>query len=339
MRYFPIFLDVKARTIIVVGGGEEALRKLRLLGRTGARITVVADGVDPEIAAMPQVSRIDGPFAPSMLEGAILVVSADPAQNRAVAEAAALRGIPCNCVDRPGLSSFIMPSIVDRSPVIVAIGTEGTAPVLGQGLRAKIEATLPSRLGELATAAAGLRGRIARELPAGGPRRAFWRRFFFGPARDAFLADRRQAHASIVETLIAGGTDAQGAIAFVSAGGGDPELLTLKAHRLLQEADVIVHDAGMPDAIFELARRDASRLKVNRNDFTTTADILLAALRRGLRVVRLHMGAVSVEERAAVAAEAVAVDIVPGVAEPESAAPLPSRQSLRQTIEALKVAS
>ena len=339
MRYFPIFLDLSGRAVVVVGGGEEALRKLRLLARTAARIQVVAADVDPEIAALPGISQIDAPFSPELLDGAVLVVSTDPVLNRTVAKAAARRGIPCNCVDRPGLSSFIMPSIVDRTPVVVAIGTEGTAPVLGQGLRSRIEAMLPPRLGAIAAMAAQLRERIARELPPGRARREFWRHYFFGPAGQAILADQRERHGRIVENLIAGQRDAGGSVAFVSAGSGDPDLLTLKAHRLLQEADAIAHDRDMPAAILEFARRDATRLLVGPTDFTTTANLLMSEVQKGHRVVRLHMGCVSVEERAAVAAEAIAVEVVPGVPAPRGRVLPPFRQRPREALEPMKAAS
>ncbi|MBM3520835.1 MAG: uroporphyrinogen-III C-methyltransferase, partial [Alphaproteobacteria bacterium] len=253
--------------------------------------------------------------------------------------AAKARDIPCNCVDKPGLSTFIMPSIVDRSPVIVAIGTEGTAPVLGQGIRAAIEAMLPVKIGQLASAAARLRSRVAKALPAGRPHRDFWRQFFFGPAREAFLAGDVARHDAIVETLIAGDTNTAGNVVFVSAGNGEPEFLTLKAHRLLQEADVIVHDEAMPAAVLEFARRDATRHPARPDDFTTTADLLLAEVRKGRRVIRLHLGAVSIEERAAVAAEAIAVEVVPGVAAPRSAELLSFRQRAPRVIEPLKAAS
>ena len=227
-----------------------------------------------------------------------------------------------------------MPSIVDRNPVVVAIGTEGTAPILGQGLRARIDAMLPQALGDLAQAAASLRNRVAAAIPPGNRRRAFWYRFFFGDVREAFIAGESCSYLAGVENLFASEAQApQGRVTFVSLGSDDPELLTIKAQRKLQEADVIVHDSAVPKAILELARRDAVRMAVKGELYDGATDLLLAEARAGKLVVRLS-GEVSLEETVSVAAEGLAFETVPSVAAPKPAEVIsfPVREDIRENI-------
>ena len=318
MRYFPIFLDLRDRPVLVVGGGEEALRKIRLLLKTEAWIAVVAPDLHKELADEPRVSLIARHYHAGLLDGAALVFSADTALNARVAADAQAAGIPVNAADQPGLSSFIVPSIVDRDPVIVAIGTEGTAPVLGQGLRARIDAMLPNALGELAQAGAVLRERVAAAVPCGSRRRSFWQRFFFGDVREAFLAKDDCGFRSGVEGLLASEAHPrQGRVSFITINSDDPELMTLKAQRKLVEADVIVHDHGVPAAILEMARRDARRVTVPSHDFNTAETFLIKDARAGDRVVRLFHVESSLEETVAVAAEGIAFETVPSVAAPK----------------------
>ncbi len=322
MRYFPIFFDLKDRVVIVVGDGEEAARKLRLLSRTQARISVITDYDDNSLA------------------GAALVVCADARLQARVSADARARDIPVNVVDRPDLSTFIMPSIVDRSPLVIAIGTEGTSPILGQGLRARLDAMLPQNLGKLADAANSLRARVAAKIPFGNRRRSFWQRFFFGDVRDAFIAGETTNYLDGVEALLATeATPPLGRVSFVSAGPGDPELLTLKAQRKLQEADVIVHDRFLDAAILEMARRDADRLSVGSLAFNGVIDILVRQAKAGRHVVRLRSGEALVEELAAVAAEGIPVETVPGIPlqQPAEIVTFPVREDIRDAI--LKAAS
>ncbi len=340
MRYFPIFIDLKDRTVLVVGGGEESLRKVRLLARTDARIRVIAESLHPELSSNPRIEWVARRFEPSLLDGATLVVSADVNLHDLVCEAARSRRIPVNAVDRPALSSFIIPSIVDRAPVVVAIGTEGSSPMLGQGLRARIDAMLPQALGKLAEAAGALRGRVAEAIPAGNRRRSFWKRFFFGDVRDAFVAGEPANYGALVETLFESeAAPARGRVSFVSAGSGDPELLTLKAQRKLLEADVIVHDRFVAPDILETARRDAVRVPLDQLAFTGVAAILIREAKSGRHVVRLRSGEALVEELAAVAAEGISVETVPGVStEPTGkVVTFPAREDIRDAI--LKAAS
>ncbi len=340
MRYFPIFVDLENRTVTVVGGGEEALRKIRLLLKTGACINVIAPEIHDELAAERRVNWMSRHYQPGLLEGAALVYSADAGLNERVAADAQALGIPVNAVDNPDISTFIIPSIVDRDPVVIAIGTEGTAPILGQGLRARIDAMLPQALGDLARAAASLRERVAAAIPPGNRRRSFWSRFFFGDVRDAFIAGESCNYLAGVESLFA--TEAQppkGRVSFVSIATDDPELLTIKAQRKLQEADVIVHDHAIPLAILEMARRDAVRMPVKGELYDGATDLLLAEAAAGKRAVRLSVAEASLEETVSVAAEGIAFETVPAVTLPKPAdiIPFPPREDSRG--EFLRVAS
>ncbi|MFN4143170.1 NAD(P)-dependent oxidoreductase [Aestuariivirga sp.] len=335
MRYFPIFVDLRNRPVTVVGGTEEALRKVRLLLKTEAVINVVAPALHDELAAEPRVNWIARQYHAGLLEGAALVYSAEASLNARVAADARALGIPVNAVDEAEISSFIVPSIVDRDPIVVAIGTEGTAPVLGQGLRARIDALLPHGLGALARAAAELRERVASLIPPGNRRRAFWQRFFFGDVREAFLAGESCGYLAGVERLFESEASPQaGRVSFVSLGSADPELLTLKAQRKLHEADVIVHDRTVPAAILEMARRDALRLAVRGELYDGTADILIAEARAGKLVTRLSGSEPPLEETVAVAAEGIAFETVPAVApaKPAEVIPFPVREDLRDAI-------
>ncbi|WP_421694961.1 NAD(P)-dependent oxidoreductase [Aestuariivirga sp.] len=340
MRYFPIFIDLKDRPVTVIGGGEEALRKIRLLMKTCAHINVIAPELHPELARLARVNWISRGYHAGLLEGAALVYSADPALNARVAEDAQALGIPVNAVDNPDISTFIVPSIVDRSPVVVAIGTEGTAPILGQGLRARIDAMLPQGLGDLARAAAALRERVAGAIPPGSQRRSFWYRFFFGDVREAFLAGQSCNYLAGVENLFAEEAQpAQGRVAFVGLGSEDPELLTIKAQRKLHEADVIIHDAHVPAAILEMARRDAVRIAVKGELYDGATDLLIAEARAGKLAVRLSAGEPSLEETVSVAAEGIAFETMPAVAQPKAVEPVPFpvREDIRE--EFLRAAS
>ena len=335
MRYFPIFVDLENRPATVVGGTEEALRKIRLLKKTGAVINVIAPALHEELAADPRVNWIAKGYHAGLLDGAALVYSADPALNERVAADARALGIPVNAVDNPDISSFIVPSIVDRDPVVVAIGTEGTAPILGQGLRARIDAMLPQTLGDLAGAAAALRHRVAETIPPGNRRRSFWYRFFFGDVREAFLAGDSCTYLAGVENLFASEAQApQGRVSFVSLGSEDPELLTLKAQRKLHEADVIVHDRSVPGSILEMARRDAVRVPVKGELYDGATDVLIAEAKAGKLVVRLTASDVSLEETVSVAAEGIAFETVPSVApaKPAEVITFPVREDIREDI-------
>ena len=327
MRYFPLFIDLKSRKVLVVGGGEEALRKIRLLLKTEARIEVVATELHPELTDLAvggNIAWVGRDFSPALLDGAACVfVAADGELNSRVAVEAHKRDILVNVVDDAELSSAIVPAIVDRDPLVIAVGTEGAAPVLAQSIRSGLEADLPPFLGALTKAAGALRERVASSVPAGSSRRAFWRQFFFGNIRDAF-AQGKSSFDSAVEEAIGSAHATRGRVSLVGAGPGDPELLTLKAQRKLREADVIVHDRLIGPSILEYARRDAVRIAAGKEPGKASiaqADInaiLIREARRGKQVVRLKGGDPYIfgrggEEQLALEAEGITVDVVPGI--------------------------
>jgi uroporphyrin-III C-methyltransferase / precorrin-2 dehydrogenase / sirohydrochlorin ferrochelatase len=328
MRYFPLFIDLKGRKVLVVGGGEEALRKVRLLLKTEARIELIAADLHPELTDLAiggNLAWIGRDFSPSHLENvACVFVAGDGEINTLVASEAHKRDILVNVVDEAELSSAIVPAIVDRDPLVIAVGTEGEAPVLAQGIRSSLEAELPPFLGALTEAAGALRGRVAKALPVGMVRREFWRRYFFGSIREAFQRGPDEFKREVNLALQNDTKRPSGRVSLVGAGPGDPELLTLKAQRKLREADVIVYDRLIGAAILEYARRDAERVPVGKFPGKPSIhqeqinEILVREAKAGKHVVRLKGGDPYVfgrggEEQAAVEAQGIVVDVVPGI--------------------------
>lgn len=329
MRYLPIFLDVKAHRALIVGGGGAAVPKIRLLCRAGAAVTVVAPVVDSEIALAAQAGELEWwarPFATTDVEGCAVVYAATGRGDidARVAGAARTKGVLANVVDRPDLSSFVMPAIVDRDPVIVGISTGGAAPVLARRLRARIEGLLPDRLGRLARFAEAFRTEARARVPAAA-RRRFWERFFDGPIAAQVLAgDEADASVAMAASMRANIAAPTGGVAIVGAGPGSPDLLTWRAARLLQDADVVVHDRLVGSEIIELARRDAPRIDVGKapGQHSHSQNEINALLHhhasQGRRVVRLKGGDPFIfgrggEELEYLAARDVAVEVVPGI--------------------------
>ena len=328
MRYFPLFLDVQNRKALVVGGGEEALRKVRLLLKTEARIEVVASELHTELTDLAvggNIAWIGRKFAPEQLDGAAVVfVSADDETNSLVSAEAHRRDVLVNVVDHEELSSALVPAIVDRDPLVVAIGTEGAAPVLAQGIRNELETALPPFLGALTRAAGALRERVAERVPAGIRRREFWQEFFFGKVRDAFAHGAQNFGPVLELALRRSGEPFGGSVSLVGAGPGDPELLTLKAQRKLRHADVIVYDRLVGPKILDYARRDAIRIPAGKAPGKASISqeeinaILIREAKAGHNVVRLKGGDPYIfgrggEEQAALEAAGIAVDVVPGI--------------------------
>jgi uroporphyrin-III C-methyltransferase/precorrin-2 dehydrogenase/sirohydrochlorin ferrochelatase len=337
MDYLPIFLRVQNRLAVVIGGGAVAARKAELLLKCGARVRLVA----PELAAdtrellrshpaAGQVTHLAAPFAAEHLAGATLVIAAtdSDATNAQVAQAARAGGLPVNVADNAQLSDFILPAIVDRSPVIVAVSTAGTTPVLARRVREQVEALLPARLGALARFAGSQRERVNRQLqPA--LRRPFWERFFGSAANLArFSADEPAAlerFATELEEFSALKNPARlGEVYLIGAGPGDPDLLTLRALQLLQQADVLLYDRLVSPAILERARREAVRVFVGKDVGESTLpqerinDLLIEHARRGLKVARVKGGDPFIfgrggEEIAALARHGIPVTVVPGI--------------------------
>ena len=337
LAVFPAFHKVAGRPVLVVGDGSEAAAKVRLLGETEAAIRLVAAAPTEALAAVlaqPGVEHVARPFRPEDLDGAVLVFAASsvPEIDAGVVAAARARNIPANAVDIPELCDFYTPAIINRAPVAVAISSSGAGPVLTQKLRARIEAMLPVRLGALANLADSFRGAADRVLPKGQPRRRFWSAFFEGRVADAALAGRTGEARRLATRLLAAADSAErGFVWLVGAGPGAADLLTLRAQRVLQEADVIVHDSAVPDAVIAMGRRDAARVAVGKPQSfgsVTGEDINQLVVREaatGRRVVRLQAGnplhsGHGDGEMIALRAAGIPFEVVPGVAA-ASAAP------------------
>ncbi len=331
MKHFPIFLSLVDRTVVVAGGGEAAIAKLRLLLKTEARIVVFAVSPDETVESWANDGRIDllrRAFAEGDATGSALVYAAsdDEAEDRRVADIARAEGVLVNHVDNLENSDFITPAIVDRDPVTVAIGTEGAAPVLARAIKADLEERLPRSLGVLARIGKAFRA-AADALPHGPARREFWSDYYFAAGPRAFDAKGETALPETLDALLADhlsrGTR-DGHVTFVGAGPGDPELLTLKARRALHEADVVIHDRLVTPAILELARREAIIVDAGKEGFgpsTPQNEIDAAIVRHALdghHVVRLKAGDATIfgrldEEIEACEAAGVSFTVVPGI--------------------------
>ncbi len=329
MRYFPAFFDLASRRVVVAGAGETASRKARLLLDAGAAVEFVARAFDEAFADewRGKATLIRSVPGAALFRNAALAFIAveDEAEAGAWLAAARAAGVAVNVVDRPSLSDFATPAIVDRGDVVVAISTGGAAPVLGRRLREKIEALLPQRLAALAAFAGAFRQAVAAKIPNAG-RRAFWERFFDGPvAAQVLNGDDAGARAEMAAAINRPQAEKQpGAVHLVGAGPGDPELLTLKALRLIQDADVILYDRLVGEGVLNLARRDALRLYVGKAKAAHAVpqeeieDRLIAFAREGKIVVRLKGGDPFIfgrggEELEAVKAAGIPVFVTPGI--------------------------
>lgn len=353
MRYFPIFVDLDDREVLIVGGGEKALQKLRLLAKTSARIVIVAETVADELAKAGEdrVTFLVRSFSTMDVEGKALVFAAsdDAALDAPVAEAARAHGVAVNVVDGPKASSFITPAIVDRDPVVVAIGTEGAAPVLAREIKARLEAWLPAHFGRVAQRAMRVRERVKEVVRDPILRRRIWESLLQGRWRSLVLAhDDEGADRELARQLADVGSEARpsGSVALIGCGPGQPDLITLKAQQYLQAADVLVVDRLVNPAILEYARRDAVRIDVGKEPEGPSAQqddinrILVREALKGHRVARLKGGDAFVfgraaEEMAAVRAAGIPVEVVPGITAAHACAasvglPVTLRNKVRQ---------
>ena len=332
MKSFPMFIRTSGRRVLIVGGGEQAAQKARLILKTDARIILVAHALDPELSALVasgRATQVEGPVTSALFEGAAMtfVATGCPGLDAAMHALVTAARCPVNVVDRPDLCDLTTPSIVDRDPVVVAIGTDGTAPVLGRQIKTRIEEILPPNLGGLAALAGRMRSAVAARVPH-ARRRAFWRWVFADAPMDSWTRGAERDSARLIKEAIAAGgapdTRTAGSIAYVGAGPGARDLLTLRAVQRLQEADVIFYDRLVDDEVLELARRDAERVFVGKvvgahdwpQDRIDAA--VVAEARKGRRVVRLKSGDPGIfgrldEELAAAEAAGIATEIVPGV--------------------------
>jgi uroporphyrin-III C-methyltransferase/precorrin-2 dehydrogenase/sirohydrochlorin ferrochelatase len=308
MRHFPLFLDLNGRRALALGSGPVAERKAELLRRAGAQVLLARH------------------FQSALLEGCALAIGADAAEAdlQALANTARKAGIPANIVDRPELCSFVMPAVIDRDPITIAVSSGGTAPVLARLLRARIEALIPPTFGRLAAIADAFKAEIRRLLPDLAVRRHVLESLFTGRAAELVFAGREdEARAEFASTL-ARTPSRQGMVFLVGAGPGAADLLTLRAHRLLGEADVIVHDRLVTEEILDLARRDAERIYVGKSRDNHCLkqeeinDLLVDLARQGRKVVRLKGGDPFIfgrggEEAEALAAAGIPFEVIPGV--------------------------
>ena len=330
MNYLPIFIDIKQQPCLVVGGGDIALRKINLLLKANAAVTCVSkeccDGI-AKLVKNNQITYIEKAFEASDIDRQVLIVSAtdDSTLNTHVSELAKVANIPVNVVDSPDLCSFIMPSIVDRSPIVIAISSAGKAPVLARLIRAKLESTIPHAYGKLAELAGNFRDQVKAKFNNIEDRRYFWEKTFSGIVAEKVFSGKVDEAKVDLQAQLDGSTDSGvGEVYLVGGGPGDPDLLTFKALRLMQQADVILYDRLVSDGVMELVRRDAELIYVGKerdNHTVPQGDInqlLVDLAKQGRRVCRLKGGDPFIfgrggEEIETLAENNIPFQVVPGI--------------------------
>lgn len=327
MDYLPAFHNVRGKCCLVVGGGEVGTRKAGVLLEAGAKVRVVAPAISPELSSHPGVESITASFAPQHLEGAVMVIAAtnDREVNRQVSELAQSRNIPVNVVDDPELCSFIMPAILDRSPLMVAFSSGGGSPVLTRMMRGKLETVIPQNYSRLAAFAVRFRELVKQRVTNPPKRRIFWENALDGAVAEKVLSgDEASAETLLQQMLESEDNILRGEVYLVGAGPGDPDLLTFRALRLMQQADVVVYDNLVSKTIVDMTRRDAHRIFVGkkRDDHTMRQEeinkLLVRLAKEGKRVLRLKGGDPFIfgrggEEIETLAAESIPFQVVPGI--------------------------
>ena len=332
MNFLPVFLDLKGKNCLVVGGNEVAARKAALLMQAGAWVTAVAPELAPGFAQLKEQDRLvhsKQPFSAALLDDMVLVIAADEdeALNRQVSEAAKARQLPVNVVDHPELCSFIMPSIIDRSPLIIAVSSGGSSPVLARLLRARLETMIPAAYGRLASLAERFRGNVKKRFSSSAQRRMFWEKALQGPVAEMVFAGQDKAADAALQKLLESEQPEdmpRGEVYLVGAGPGNPDLLTFRALRLMQQADVVVHDHLVTPAVLDMARRDAERIYVGKETSNHTLpqeginELLVRLAKEGKRVLRLKGGDPFIfgrggEEIATLADNGIPFQVVPGI--------------------------
>ncbi|MBI5438440.1 MAG: uroporphyrinogen-III C-methyltransferase [Nitrosomonadales bacterium] len=327
MDFLPIFVNVKGRLCLVVGGGEVAHRKASVLLDAGAVVKAVAPEFSGAFAGFPGIECIAEHFQHSHLEGAALVIAAtdDSAVNQDVSQQARARSIPVNVVDNPDLCTFIIPSIMDRSPLMVAFSSGGASPVLARMLRGKLESMIPQGYGRLTAFCARLRDTVKARITNPPMRRIFWENVLEGAiAEKVLVGDEAGAEAMLLGQLENENAKQCGEVYLVGAGPGDPDLLTFRALRLMQKADVVVYDNLVSKPIVEMTRRDATRIFVGKKRGNHTMaqeeinELLVRLSKEGKRVLRLKGGDPFIfgrggEEIETLAEHGILFQIVPGI--------------------------
>ncbi|PTN12167.1 siroheme synthase CysG [Nitrosomonas aestuarii] len=331
MDFLPIFLNVRNQPCLVVGGGSVALRKTILLHSAGANVHIVSPSLDEELQALLQQQKITyhaQPFEPGHLTGCTLVIAAtnDHAVNRKVSESAKASNIPVNVVDNPDLCTFIMPAIVDRSPLMIAISSGGQSPVLARLLRARLETLIPHAYARLASLAAQFRQQVKQHFAQKENRRLFWENVLQGKFAEMVLAGKDQSAKIHLQKLLENKKDdaPAGEVYLVGAGPGNPDLLTFRAMRLMQQADVVVYDRLVSPEILEMVRRDAARIYAGkeRNRHTLAQEsinqLLVRLANEGKRVLRLKGGDPFIfgrggEEIETLTSHQIPFQVVPGI--------------------------
>jgi uroporphyrin-III C-methyltransferase/precorrin-2 dehydrogenase/sirohydrochlorin ferrochelatase len=331
MQALPIFMNINQRLCVVIGAGEVAARKVTMLLRAQASVTVYAPEICPTLADLVEAGRIryqQARFADQQLSGACLVIAAtnDLQVNTAVSLAAQANNIPVNVVDAPALCTFTMASIVERSPIVIAISSEGNAPVLARYLRSKIETMLPAGYGRIAAIAGEFRDKVKSKYATSQARRIFWEGVLQGPIVERILAGQEAAARKGLDQLLTDDTASQqhGEVYLVGGGPGDPDLLTFRALRLMQQCDVCVYDKLVSPEVLDLVRRDAELIYVgkSRDQHTLPQEEINQLLARlalaGKRVLRLKGGDPFIfgrggEEIETLMQQGVPFQVVPGI--------------------------
>lgn len=331
MEYFPIFLDLKNRLCLLVGGGDVATRKGRLLSKAGARLRVVAPEISSELRELVAQNNGDifeREYQVGDLNDCVIAIAATDIEslNEQISNDAKARNLPVNVVDSPALCTYITPAVIDRSPLVIAISSGGESPVLARLIRTKLETLIPTSYGRLAQIASSWRDRVKARFDDGDSRRRFWEKILQGPAAELVLNGQEGAAEKVIATEIASDDDTitQGEVYLVGGGPGDPELLTLRALRLMQQADVVLYDRLVSDGVMELVRRDAERIYVGKRraehamQQENINQLLVDLAKQGKRVLRLKGGDPFIfgrggEEIELLAQNNIPFQVVPGI--------------------------
>jgi len=311
--YFAAFLDLRDQPGTVVGGGAVAAAKVETLLRSGVRVTVIAPDLCvrlAELATLGAIRHEPRRFQPGDLLGAQIAIAAtdDGAANEAVANSARALRIPVNVADDASRSTFIMPALVDRAPVQIAISTAGASPLLARKLRAIIESSVPFAFGELAALAARFRAIVKARIPERGARHRFWENVMDGPiAEQVLTGGNDQAARMFEQALESGPPAAKGTVYLLGTGPANPESLTMRALRVLQMADLVLYDSRASRPVLDLARREAEKVEIG---YDAAVERALREARAGKRVVWLREG----DPLQALAMQGAALEVVPGVA-------------------------